>query len=74
MCDSLTKYELLVVIYDTWHIWKKRCRRIFQQVILSEVQIVELIKDDLLLLGTHLLEITKEEVEIVTGQAPGSWE
>ena len=85
MSDSLTKDELLVAIYGTWHIWKERCRRVFQQGILSEVQIVELlIKDDLLLLRTHLLKITQEEVEIETGpllllgthllNRPGAWQ
>ena len=54
MTGALTKDELMVAIYGVWHIWKERCRRVFQQSSLTESMLLDLIRDDLLLLGTHL--------------------
>ena len=58
MTTKLSKDELMVAIYGVWHIWKERCRRIFQQAALSEQQLVDLLRDDMLLLGTHLARQT----------------
>lgn len=52
----LSKDELIVAIYGAWHIWKERSRRVFQKCFMPELQILELIKDDLLLLGAYLHE------------------
>jgi hypothetical protein len=52
----LSKDELIVAIYGAWHIWKERYRRVFQKSFMPELQILELIKFDLLLLGAYLHE------------------
>jgi hypothetical protein len=52
--NSLSKDELIVAIYAVWHIWKERCRRVFQNSEMPERQLLERIKDDILILGTYL--------------------
>ena len=44
----------MVAIYGVWHIWKERCRRVFQHSSLPENLLIDLLRDDILLLGTHL--------------------
>ena len=53
MSGLLSKDELVVVIYGAWHLWKERCRRVFQNSSMSERQLLEMLKDDLFLLGTY---------------------
>jgi hypothetical protein len=53
---SLSRDELIVAIYAVWHIWKERCRRVFQNSEMPECQLLERIKDDILILGTYLQE------------------
>jgi hypothetical protein len=52
--DVLSRDEMIVAIYSMWHIWKERCRRVFQDSAMPERQLLELIKDDLLLLRAFL--------------------
>ena len=54
MCSVLTKDELLVAMFGVWHVWKERCRRVLQQVIATDDQVLDLIREDFLLLGTYL--------------------
>lgn len=54
MASSLRKDELLITIYGAWHLWKERCRRVFQQAVTSEAQLLDFIRDDLLLVGSFL--------------------
>ena len=60
MTASLSKDELMVAIYGVWHIWKERCRRTFQDVSLTEVQLLDMIRDDLLVLGSSIHARTEE--------------
>ena len=73
MSGSLSKDELLIAIYGIWHIWKERCRRVFQGQIVAESQLVEMIKEDLLLLGTFLEE-QRQDTTDETGNVPDDWE
>jgi hypothetical protein len=47
---------MIVAIYGVSHIWKERCRRVFQNSAMPEHQLLEMIKGDILVLGMYLLE------------------
>jgi hypothetical protein len=64
--NSLSRDELIVAIYAVWHIWKERCRRVFQNSEMPERQLLERIKDDILILGTYLQEKQRGEVPGIT--------
>ena len=53
MAASLTQDDLLVVIYGVWHIWKEMWRRVLQQAVATETQLIDLIRDDILLVGSY---------------------
>ena len=60
MTASMSKDELMVTIYGVWHIWKERCRRIFQNTFITEMQLLDLIRDDLMVLGSFIHARTQE--------------
>jgi hypothetical protein len=62
--STLVKQEF--AIYAIWHIWKKRCRRVFQNSEIPERQLVEMIKDDILILKTYLQEKRRGEEPGIT--------
>jgi hypothetical protein len=70
MTDNLPKDECMVGIYGLRHIWKERCRRVFQLKVMTEAQFIELIKDDLLLLGIYLMKHDTSEGELEPGFEP----
>jgi cob(I)alamin adenosyltransferase len=61
MISELSKDELMVDIYGTWHIWKERCTPVFEHTTLTEHQVLELIKEDLFILGSYLMEARKDD-------------
>ena len=73
MGSALSKDELMVAIYGVWHVWKERCRRVFQQTIATESQVLDFIRDDLLLLGTYLagrraVQVLVDPLEAIGGE------
>jgi hypothetical protein len=41
--NSLFNDEMIVAIYGVWHIWKERCRRVFQNSAMLERPLLEMI-------------------------------
>jgi hypothetical protein len=60
MSRNLAKDELVVAIYGAWHFWKERCMRVFQNTYSNKHQLMDIIKDDMLLLGSYLHEKLRE--------------